>query len=173
MPGAYPSVQSLTQSLPPASDAHGITQATLAKMVRIVRKYKGDAGTVMAARQITQGVPERNIAGIIERLQGWVRDHIRYVPDPRGLEMVQTPPQTLSIMTGDCDDKATLLATLLETMGFATRFAAIATHDEPFFSHVMAQVRMGTRWVNLETILPGTGVGWFPTDATMWKFYHV
>lgn len=173
MPGAYPTTPSLLQSLPSASDPDAITEATLAKMVRIVRKYKSDAGTVMAARRITSNVPERASRGIVEALQTWVRDRIRYVNDPRGLEMVQTPPQTLSILTGDCDDKATLLATLLETMGYATRFAAIGENNEPFFSHVMAQVRLGNRWVNLETILPGAAAGWFPQDATAWKFYHV
>lgn len=172
MPGAYSAVPSLTQSLPSGSNAT-LTQATLGKMVRIVRKYKGDAGTVMAARRITANVPERNVLGIIETLQGWVRDHIRYVPDPRGLEMVQTPPQTLSILTGDCDDKATLLATLLETMGLATRFAAIREQEDGPFTHVMAQVRLGSRWKNLETILPGVGAGWYPSNAVEWKFYHI
>lgn len=142
-------------------------------MGQIVRKYKSDAGVAMAARRITSAVPERNASGTVSTLQSWVRDHIKYVNDPRGVEMVQTPPQTLTIMTGDCDDKATLLATLLETMGFATRFAAIAVNGEPFFSHVMTQVRLGARWVNLETILPGVGAGWYPTDATEWKFHHV
>lgn len=173
MPGAYPSVQSLTEPLAPASDNPAVTTATLKRMAQIVRKYSSDAGIAMAARQLTQGVAERNARGVVERLQGWVRDHIRYVNDPRSIEMVQTPVQTLKIMTGDCDDKAVLLNTLLESMGFVTRFAAIAENNDPFFSHVMAQVRLGTRWVNLETILPGVGVGWYPTQATAWKFYYV
>lgn len=142
-------------------------------MAAIVRRYKSDAGTITAARQITASVAERNNTGIVTTLQSWVRDRIRYVNDPVGLEMVQTPPRTLSIMTGDCDDKATLLATLLATMGFHTRFAAIAVNGENFFSHVMAQVRMGSRWVNLETILPNVGAGWYPPDATDWKFFHI
>jgi transglutaminase-like putative cysteine protease len=170
---AYSAVPALLQSM--SGSASAITQATLNKMVRIVRKYKSDAGTVMAARRIIQAaqVPERDASGAIHALQMWVRDGVRYTPDPRGLEMVQTPPQVLASLTGDCDDKATLLATLLETIGFSTRFAAIAVNDEPFFSHVMAQVRLGARWVNLETILPGIGAGWVPGDVTEWKFYHV
>lgn len=171
MPGAYPSVPSLTEALPASSPE--ITDATLKRMAQMVRKYSTDAGVAMAARQITQGVGERNARGTVERLQGWVRDHIRYVSDPRRVEMVQTPPQTLSILTGDCDDKVVLLAALLESMGFTTRFAAIQENHEPVFTHVMTQVRLGTRWVNLETILRDVGAGWYPTHATGWRFYHV
>lgn len=161
------SVTALVQSLP---SGPAVTPATLKKMAAIVRKYRTDETTIRAARVITQNVPERHTRGLIETLQGWVRDFIRYVPDPREVELVQTPPETLKLRTGDCDDKSVLLATLLETVGLATRFVAIATRGEPFFSHVMPQVRLGTKWINLETILPGVGVGWYPPDVT--KFYR-
>lgn len=149
-----------------------VTPATLKRMVQIVRRYKSDLTTITAARRITSDVPERATRSIVEKLQGWVRDHIRYVNDPRGLEMVQTPPRTLppalsseGIGTGDCDDKAVLLATLLETMGASTGFCAMGFRGEPF-SHVLALVRLGQRWCPLETIVPGVGPGWSPPDAT-------
>lgn len=134
-------------------------------MVQIVRKYRSDVTTIEAARRITEGVPERSLRGNVEALQKWVRDHIRYVMDPRDLEMVQTPPQTLKIRTGDCDDKSVLLATMLETMGYPTGFCALGFRNEPF-SHVIALVRSGKRWCPLETIVPGVGPGWSPPDAT-------
>lgn len=163
----YSAVSSLLRPL--GTQPSKITDATLSNMIAIARKYQRDVTVIDAARRITANVPQRNTRGNIETLQAWVRDHIKYVNDPRQVEMVQTPPRTLSIGTGDCDDKAVLLATLLESMGYTTRFVAIAENSPDGlpsqYSHVMAQVRLGQRWINLETILPGVGVGWFPPDV--------
>lgn len=138
-------------------------------MVALARKYQRDVTLVRKARDITDRCPERAARAQVQCLQAWVRDHIKYVNDPRLIEMLQTPVETLRIGTGDCDDKATLLATLLETMGFTTRFVAVA-EDVPGvqaqYNHVMAQVRLGPSFVNLETILPGVGVGWFPSNIS-------
>lgn len=148
------------------------TRDTLKWMVRIVRKYKSDAGTVMAARQILNAahVPERNVASQIRALQAYVRDHITYVPDPRRVEMVQTPPQTLTIRTGDCDDKATLLATLLESVNLPTRFVAMgfqdgAAHGMTAYSHVLNEVQLHGQWIPLETIVPGLAPGRIPAGV--------
>lgn len=155
------STVALLEQLP----AGRVTPATLRRMVQIVRKYKSDVTTLDAARRITAQVPERDARGIIHALQRWVRDQIRYVMDPRGLEMVQTPPRTLDIRTGDCDDKSVLLATLLETMGYPTGFCAYGFKGEGF-SHVIALVKLGHGWCPLETIVPGVGPGWRPPDPT-------
>lgn len=141
-------------------------------MVAMVRKYKSDAAIGDLARKITASVGERDARAIVTVLHRWVRDQIKYVMDPRGTEMVQTPPRTVEIGTGDCDDKSSLLATLLESMGYATRFVAVGLAGEGY-SHVLAEVHLGARWVPLETILPGREVGWFPPDATSVMYAHV
>lgn len=142
-----------------------VTPNTLKTMVRMVRKYQSDLVVVRAARQITANIPERSQRGNVEVLQRWVRDNIKYVMDPRNTEMIQTPPETLRIGMGDCDDKSTLLATLLESLGYQAGFCALGFNGHAF-SHVIALVRMGQKMIPLETILPGVGVGWSPPDAT-------
>lgn len=107
-------------------------------------------------------------------LHAFVRDHMRYVRDVEGVETLQTPVQSLYVMSGDCDDKAMLLNALLGSIGFETRFCAIGVRDQPF-SHVMAQGRLGgDEYVNLETILtdPPVEIGWQPPDATVAMFAH-
>jgi len=120
-------------------------------MVAIARKYKSDAGTLTVARQIITGCGIKDVRAqkiqTITCIQNWVRDNIIYVPDPRDTELLQTPPQTLSIGTGDCDDKSILVATLLETLGFTTRYVAVGgsgpgwagDEDESSESNVIAQ----------------------------------
>lgn len=142
-----------------------VTPETLNRMAAIVRKYKRDANTAMVARVLTDGVSGRDGRALARRLQEWVRDGIRYVYDPRGVELLQTPPQTLKIRSGDCDDQAILLATLLESLGFSTRLIAVSENGQ-YYSHVMSQVLLGDRWINLETIIPGVQIGWFPSNVS-------
>lgn len=157
--------------LPEGVDA---IRATLKAMVKLARTYDHDVDVVSAARRVIAlaRVPERDYTGEITALQNWVRDQIRYVRDPVGAEMVQTPKRTLEIRTGDCDDKSTLLSSLLGSVGYPTRFAAVGMDGGPY-SHVLTEVRLGTRWIPLETILPRIAPGWYPPNVTRRMEAHV
>lgn len=147
-------------------------RATLREMVKLARHYQKDVGVVTLARRLTQSLPEKDYAAEVAALQAFVRDRIRYVRDPRGAEMVQTPKRTLEMRCGDCDDKATLLAALLESIGAPARFVAIGVGGGPY-SHVLAEARVGSRWIPLEAIVPGVGPGWMPPDTTRLMVAHV
>ncbi len=100
----------------------------------------------------------------IERLWRFVRDQIRYVRDVHGVETVQTPERTLQIGQGDCDDKATLLAAMLESIGHPARYVALAFQPSNF-SHVLVETKVGrgprATWIAMETteLKP---FGWYP-----------
>jgi transglutaminase-like putative cysteine protease len=159
VPGAVPA---MLQGLPDGVD--GI-RATLKLMTNVAAKYKKDIGIVTLARQLIATAPgtanAKNNSDFVRLIQHFVRDQIRYVRDIRNTEMLQTPIRTLQIRTGDCDDKATLVSSLLESIGLQTRFVALAFNDGPY-SHVLAEVRLGTSWIPLETIIDGVEPGWFP-----------
>lgn len=173
----YPApVPSQLQGLPDGID--GI-RATLRAMVTLTRQGQRDVSIVTLARQvINQAVPHsgtsKDYAAQMKALQHFVRDRIRYVRDPENAEMVQTPKRTLEIGTGDCDDKSVLLAALLASVGFKTRFVALAlknTMGVP--SHVLVEVKLGTRWIPNETILKGIEPGWYPPDVEQRMEAHV
>lgn len=166
----YPaSVPSELSGLPEGVD--GI-RATLKQMVRLARLYKKDAGIMTLARQLCDSLPEKDYAAEMTCLQHFVRDAIRYVRDIHDVEMLQTPIRTLEIRAGDCDDKSTLLAALLASMGFPTRFVAVGFKDGPY-SHVLAEAQLGTKWIPLETIVAGREPGWFPDGVTRQMVAHV
>lgn len=112
------------------------------------------------ALQLTGDLPQKDWRGEIERLHRFVRDKIRYVKDIRGVETVQMPVRTLEFGQGDCDDKSTLLASLLESLGHKTRFVAIAFAPDKF-SHVFVEAKLGRGWIALETTEPKPA-GWRP-----------
>jgi transglutaminase-like putative cysteine protease len=133
-------------------DGDAGTRATLQVMASLVRQYRKSLPIRELALDIVQGIPgHKNFAGEAAALTYWVRDHIRYVRDVNDVETVQTPLKTLDFGQGDCDDQATLLATLLQAVGFRTRFMAIKTAALGPYIHVLTQAHVNRDWVPLET----------------------
>ncbi len=145
---------------------------TLAVMVGLVRQYKTDLNIRTLAIQLTHGCAPKDRRCELTQLQHFVRDRIRYIGDIEDVETVQTPIATLRLLAGDCDDKAVLLNALAASIGFATRFCAIGVRGEDF-SHVMAQAKLGQGFINMETIMADTELGWFPPDASCVMVAHV
>ncbi len=182
------------ESLPLTDGGLDAVRATLKKMAAIIRKYSSDATTLNAARTlcVQSGVTDQRQARkkCIATLQGWVRDHIAYFYDPRDTELLQTPPQTLAIGTGDCDDKTILLLAMLMSIGYDTELLAVGgsgrgwgpdpgnpmdPSQPPPFSHVLGAVRFGPLngrlppfldgWLTLETIVAGAQPGYKPAGV--------
>lgn len=142
------------------------TPATLALMSGIVRRYKTHRAVRGAALDLTAELAQKDWPGEVRALFEFVRDRIRYVRDVRGVETVQTPDATLDIGAGDCDDKATLLAALLESIGYQTRFAAVGSRPGRY-SHVFveARERVGAPWIALDATEP-VAAGWRPPGVS-------
>lgn len=130
-------------------------------MSRLVRQYRKTLPVRQLALAVIQSVPgHKNFGGMAAALCEWVKQNIQYVRDVRDVETLQTPVKTLEFRAGDCDDQATLLAALLESVGFRARFVAIKLNPLGPFEHVYTEVNLGTRWWPLETTepwRPGTG----------------
>jgi transglutaminase-like putative cysteine protease len=141
----------------------GYARQSLKHPQQIVRGY-----TLLAV----QGVTPRDWRAEVRALQEWVRDQIEYRMDPDQIELVQTPEKTLEFGAGDCDDKATLLASMLLAIGHPARFCAAAI-DGDEFSHVMVQSKVGEQWIMLETIIAGAPMGWYPPGIRRTYFLSV
>lgn len=186
--------------LPPAyfgsipSGVAGV-KATLRLMVNRCRKFlrptSGDLRDAQrllmirqCAQQITYHVAEKDYWGEVSALQLFVRDTIKYQHDMLDAETIQDPDYTLTVKSGDCDDKSILFCCLANCIGYPTRFCAVgmpsdADPNGDNFSHVSGQALIdGCGWVNAECIPideAGTKVelGWFPPEATCLMLAHV
>lgn len=139
--------------------------ATVSAMRGMVRRYKSHPAIRNAALSITFTTPERDQLAEVDALFSFVRDHIRYVRDVRGIETLATPTKTLEMKAGDCDDQSTLLAAMLESLGYRTRFVIVAFNGSPYFAHVYLQAMTREGWVNLDPT-EDHAVGWAPKNAT-------
>lgn len=146
--------------------------ATLSLMVHLVRQWRSDPTLRMKAEQIVEYAPPKDARAEIEAIQNWVRDNIRYTQDVRDVETLKTPLLTLTSRHGDCDDQSVLVATLLESIGYATRFSAVGFDGPDSYSHVLAEVKLGTRWIGVETTEP-VALGWFPQGASARMVRHI
>lgn len=166
----YPTPRPYTLGSVPDGD-EGIA-ATLRIMVGLARQYQKDPGVRELAASLVSSLPQYDRLGEVKALHAFVRDSIRYTNDPVNTELVQTPVATLQMGVGDCDDKATLLATLLESIGRPARYRAVAIGPSNDLSHVLTETRLGKGWLPLETIEP-VPVGWFPPNVTRSMLAHV
>jgi non-ribosomal peptide synthetase component F len=141
------------------------TSVTLNHMVKLAREGAKDPLVIQTAHALVAGLPQYDRLGEIRALTEFVRDGIRYTNDPLDMELLRTPRAMLEMKTGDCDDKATLLAALLRAIGRPSRFIAIAMHGSDLYSHVLVQTPWAKGWLSLETIKP-VDIGWFPSGAT-------
>lgn len=146
-----PTPTTYTMTKIPSGEAGTIE--TLKYMARLVRAYKTHPLIFQLSRHLTKSLKQKDFAGEAKVIHAFVRDKIRYVKDVNGVETLQTPVKTLEIGTGDCDDKSTLTATLLESLGHPTRFVVVG-HSPGKFCHVYLETKIGSRWFAIETTEP-------------------
>lgn len=148
-------LQRLSAQLFSLPDGEAGTRATLRLMAELARTYRKSLPIRSLSLDIVRDIPgHKNWAAEAHALTRWVQNNIRYVRDIRDVETLQTPLKTLDIGQGDCDDQATLLATMLESIGFKTRYMAIKTAFGGPFVHVIAMASINGEWVPLETTEP-------------------
>lgn len=151
---------------PPKTSLHAIPDGpqgvyvTLRMMRQLAREGKVDPPIRELALSIVKPNGQKDWIGEARALHEYVRDQIRYVRDINGVETLQTPEQTIRIGQGDCDDKSTLLAALLESIGHPTRFVAVGFRPGKY-SHVLLETKIGGKWIAAETTEP-VSLGWYP-----------
>ncbi len=93
----------------------------------------------------------------------FVRDNVNYVNDPLKFEFIKEPAYTLEVESGDCDDHAILLASLLRNVGFQTRFVFIPRHVyiQVYLPEALARYKNG-EWVNLDSTCKSCDFGEIP-----------
>lgn len=134
------------------------TRETLAYMRALVRREHA----LPIVRQTAIGIvksaalhPEASAALIRQ----WIGDHVAFVRDPRGVELLTAPATLLTTIrttgsaSGDCDDVAILAAALGLAIGMRARFVAVGRSH---FEHVFTVLGdpSGRHWWELDTTRP-------------------
>lgn len=160
-----------TLSSTPIADGLAGTWQTIAVMRRLVREGSRDPMIRDAALRIIWLQPAKNQRFEVEAIFDHVRAAIRYVRDPVMFECVSAPRQVLALGYGDCDDKSVLLAALLESVGYPTRFV-IAGYQRPMPEHVYVQVLIDGEWIDADATEYGP-LGYAPPNPLYLEYERV
>lgn len=151
------------------------TSRTLNVMRSLARAASMDMAIRGLAADLVSHLPQKDHYNEARVLHEFVRDRIRYVRDIEGVETVHTPLQTLTQGYGDCDDKVTLEAALLRSIGLHSRFVAVGYSAPGQFEHVYLEVRLGPRdtgWIASDPTEP-VPFGWRPRKPVARMERHV
>ena len=135
---------------------------TLRMMRLLVRSGKTNPLVRQRTVELVNGLRQKAFADEVKRIFDFVQRQIRYTKDVRGVETLHTADRVLLNRAGDCDDKAILVASMLEAIGHPTRFIAVGFMPGRF-SHVFTETRIGDKWIALETPEPQP-LGWRPPN---------
>lgn len=149
------------------------TLATLKAMSRYIRSFKTNPEIRQFVMTVLRGIPGKRWYAEIHRLFSWVQSNITYRMDVNGVETLHDPIAIIGQEWGDCDDMCILLATMLESAGYSTRFIACGFNVPDEFDHVFMQVLKPDRrtWLSLDPT-ENHGAGWQPPNIVAWLPYH-
>lgn len=136
------------------------SRTTLKMMRQLSTEGKKDPNIRAVALRVTQPYLQKDYRGEAYACFTFVQNCIRYVRDIDGVEVLQTPAKTLEICAGDCDDKSTLLASMLLSIGHPCRFLAIGNVSGHYY-HVIVESKLGKNWISLDTT-ENRPFGWRP-----------
>jgi len=154
-----------------ASGRAGLLQ-TLGQM----RKYVNDGRVSPAIRNCALSLiyhtPARDQIGECDAIFSFVRDSIRYTRDVLGVETVSTAENTLMSKMGDCDDQTVLLCSLIESIGYPTRFVVAGYNNPKMFDHVYSQIYINGSWIDADPT-ENHQLGWAPPNPVCISFERV
>lgn len=135
------------------------TTWTLAHMRGLVNASLTDPKTRGAAARIVRAINPHHRREQVYTLRRWLDDHIRFLRDPAGLELLHEPRVMLQSICHsgyaavDCDDAAILAAALGKAIGFPARFVVVGFGggEHVPFTHVWTELGVNTTtWVEMD-----------------------
>lgn len=164
----YPTRARLSQ----IPDGDSGTRATLNTMAHFIRERRVDPVIRQRAESIIDDVAEKDAHAEAAAVHAWVRDNIRYTGDVAGVETLKDPLLLLQSRHGDCDDKSTLAAALLQSIGFPVALIAVAFEGDREFSHVYCEAEIDGVLVPVETT-EAVPLGWRAPGVTRFMRVYV
>ena len=147
----------------PLANGYTGVQQTLRMMRQLVNQCKTNIQIRQAATNIIFLTPEKDEYSEAEALFNMVRDSIRYVKDVNDIETLSTPMMTLEGRIGDCDDQTVLLASLLESVGYPTRFVIEGYTTSGEYEHVYMQALVLGQFISMDPT-EQKYMGWSPPN---------
>lgn len=161
----------LPVSMSTISDGRLGTKQTIRKMGELAVAAGHDPKFVAFCRGQVSDLASKDYVGEGRRIFDMVHQHVRYVKDPMGLEVVQDPRAVLwQDGSGDCDEHASTIAACAIALGHHAAFRTVAANYEK--DPETGKARRIDEWSHVYALIglddpeAEDGVSWFPADST-------
>ncbi len=135
------------------------TLQTLRLMAAFCKRDAASPELRAVAHKIIEGIAGHDFNSEIRALYSFARDQVKYRKDPVEVERVQDALRTLQFRSADCDDKVTLLVTLLAVCGHRARFC-VSGPAPGRWTHVYCEVATPQGWMPLDPTPESAQAGW-------------
>ena len=119
----------------------GVVQ-TCAQMASIIQQSIATPIVRQAVSQIVSGLAPNDWYGQAYAVRQWLSDHILFLRDPTGVELLHTPEWMLRDIAangtthGDCDDISLMAGALMGAIGWSVCLVTVAFLDNAAYGHV-------------------------------------
>jgi transglutaminase-like putative cysteine protease len=106
--------------------------------------------------RISQWCEPLDAACRIKRIGEFMREYLRFIPDPVGVEAITTPETHLvtidreGVSAGDCDDAATLGGALARAVGCPVRIVLASFWPNKQLHHTWSDGLARDRWIEMD-----------------------
>lgn len=147
---------------------------TVSKMKDIINQSAKNYYVRRWAEKIIEGLPNGDYLRA-KAIYNWISEHVQYIRDPLGLEMLQTPPLVLQriergeIPVLDCDCMTMLSLSLLKTLGLRVKMRVTGYKPNSRYTHVYGLVNTKEKgWLPFD-LVKRKGLGWEVPSAIIKK----
>jgi hypothetical protein len=118
-------------------------------MVSATHGERGEKSMLVRSmvEQIVRQVQPKDYLGEILAVRYWVTERVHYVNDPLHTELVKDAQRLVEEVAahgsaiGDCDDMATIIATMALQLGRVAEFVVVGFGEAGQYSHVFTRVK--------------------------------
>jgi len=98
---------------------------------RYAREYVAQAQQLSTSLRRRGDTPQ----AYANRVHAWIRDNVKYIMDPEGMQGIKTPARTVSDGFGDCKSYSILGTALLRCAGYDALIRSTSYDDDPNVTH--------------------------------------
>jgi len=128
----------------------------IATLQQLVEDYGRNPQLRAFAISLLTSVKNNDVRRNVSVLTEWVKEHVTYLSDPDGAELLQSPFYMLAEIQkrgkvmGDCDDHVLLLGSMLISIGIPTKVSGVKINNGSWFNHVIITVRIFNQWIDID-----------------------
>lgn len=145
----------------PQSEDYPVAEhsASIAQRVQSMAEIITEARGMVVFRNIIAPLINGTVNGgpdiELQAIYDYVKEKIRFVRDPRGIDYIYDPVATLQRGIGDCDDHVVVLGSLVQAIGYPIKIRAISL-DGRHYTHVYVLAGVmdadGGMWIPMDTV---------------------